>query len=138
LDTSLSPTLIFTSHFAPEASLQTWKESNVDYKIISTDPTTGYLNLEEVLEELGKRGILQVLLEGGGTLHSQFIKYASASNKPTPFRLVVYQGPCVIGGTGISWLQQEIATTIKQAQFWKLKSVKQFGNDVRMEYFISK
>ena len=88
-------------------------------------------NLISVLELLGKRGIIQVMVEGGAKLHSSFLQQQLVN------RLVVYTGPALIGGSGQSWLSNTLATTMNQVKFLKLVNVKQLANDVRSEYDLS-
>jgi riboflavin biosynthesis pyrimidine reductase len=49
-------------------------------------------------------------------------------------RVVLYVGACLIGGSGIGWPSVTLATTIKDAKFWKLNECKVLGNDVCMVY----
>ncbi|MDQ6995302.1 MAG: RibD family protein, partial [Mariprofundaceae bacterium] len=49
-------------------------------------------NLQATLEDLAERGCLQVLVEGGGTLHASLFEQELADE------LVLYQAPVLIGG----------------------------------------
>ncbi|MDQ6990789.1 MAG: bifunctional diaminohydroxyphosphoribosylaminopyrimidine deaminase/5-amino-6-(5-phosphoribosylamino)uracil reductase RibD [Mariprofundaceae bacterium] len=49
-------------------------------------------NLQAALEDLAERGCLQVLVEGGGTLHASLFEQELADE------LVLYQAPVLIGG----------------------------------------
>ena len=72
MDTSLAPTLIFTSSEAPQTSLDVWQAKGVQVCIVpggSSDDSPG-LSLDTVLDELGQRGIIQVLIEGGAAVYA--------------------------------------------------------------------
>jgi len=95
---------------------------------IPTESDSQRLNLTSILSDLGKRGILQVMVEGGGLLHSALLKQRLVN------RLVVYQGPALIGSSGLPWLQGSQAETMSQISFFTLVNVRQIGNDIRSEY----
>ena len=54
-------------------------------------------NLLAVLKELGRRGILQVCVEGGAELQTAFLKQNLVQE------IVLYQGACLLGGTALGW-----------------------------------
>jgi len=126
LDLNIGPTLIFTSNKAPSESLRLWEEKKVEFLIVDSDHNG--LNLPQVLSELGKRGILQLLIEGGGKVHSSFLKQDLTD------LLVFYHGACLIGATGKSWAQDSFASTMADVKKWNIREVKQFGNDICVEY----
>ena len=70
------------------------------------------------------------MVEGGSELHSSFLKQGLVD------RLVVYQGPCLIGSSGQAWLQEVLADTIRSVRFWQLADVRRIGNDIRAEYIL--
>lgn len=52
----------------------------------------GRVNLENVLEELGKREVVALLLEGGGTLNSSFLEGGLVD------KFILFLAPLIIGG----------------------------------------
>jgi diaminohydroxyphosphoribosylaminopyrimidine deaminase/5-amino-6-(5-phosphoribosylamino)uracil reductase len=132
MDTSIGPTLIFTTKRVSERSLALWKEAGVESVVVkeANNNEGGGVDLEEVLAVLGKRGILQVLVEGGGKLQSSFLA------KDLVDRVVLYYGACLLGGSGLTWTQgpATLAETISKVKFWKLDNVRQLDNDVCLEY----
>lgn len=120
-DTTLAPTMIFTCNSEKKTE---WEQKGVEV-IVSKD-----LVLEEVLEELGKREILQVLVEGGSHIHSTFIKAKQAHH------FTLYIGGCLLGDEGKPLLSDFPVGNINQAPRWTLENVKRFGNDVRLDYFL--
>jgi diaminohydroxyphosphoribosylaminopyrimidine deaminase/5-amino-6-(5-phosphoribosylamino)uracil reductase len=115
---SISKTLIFTeNHDAFQ-----WVSSNIT--ILKKDTWS----LTEVLEELGSRGIIQAMVEGGSTLHSSFIEQGLANT------VVLYMGSTMLGSSALSWLTVPLCKTISDAKFWMLRSVEKLGNDAKLVY----
>jgi len=68
------------------------------------------------------------MVEGGSHLHSLLIK------KNLVDRIILYQGPTLLGQSAVPWIRDEVAGTIRDAKYWKLLSVKQIEDDIKMEY----
>jgi riboflavin biosynthesis pyrimidine reductase len=84
--------------------------------------------LQEVLNELGKRGILQLMIEGGGAVHSSLLALNLADE------LVVYHGPKLLGESANAheinnWPGITLAPTISLADSWKLRELRKIGDD---------
>lgn len=80
--------------------------------------------IESVVSYLAKQGVQSVYVEGGAQIHNQFLA-ANLFNE-----LITYVGSEVIGSGGIPSFSGNQANPTSQAM--KLKSVQQFGNDVRI------
>ncbi len=139
MDTAIGPTLIFTSHLAPEQSHRAWREAGVEAVVVDLNNKAEVkeavresegLDLGQVLAELGRRGVLQVLVEGGGKLQGSFVEADLVD------RVVLYYGACFLGAGGLAWAQRpySMADTISKVKFWNLEKVRQLGNDVCLEY----
>jgi diaminohydroxyphosphoribosylaminopyrimidine deaminase/5-amino-6-(5-phosphoribosylamino)uracil reductase len=118
-DPTLAPTLLFTSS---PLHIAAWEKRGVtvDYQ--------ENLSLEYVLQELGKKHVLQLLVEGGSHLHATFIKHHLAD------RFVVYLGSCLLGAGALPFLPELTVKTISEAPRWKLENLRRLGNDVRLDY----
>lgn len=127
LDVTLGQTLIFCGPNIPRNVLNIWEAANVEVKSLPLDKQ-GYVPLTLILEELGRRGILQLLIERGAKLSSQFLKQELVN------QLVIYQGACIIGNSGYPWFQEALSNTMTDIKFWKLTGLKQLDNDVCMIY----
>jgi len=130
LDVSLGPTLIFTSRQrVNDEIVQLWQSKGVEVVCVA-DAAAGGLSLEEVLTDLANRGILQVLIEGGGKLQSRLLSEDRAD------RVVLYFGPRFLGAGGQPWAQEKgrSAYTITGVPHWRLERMQQFGNDVCLDY----
>ncbi|MFN0065976.1 MAG: bifunctional diaminohydroxyphosphoribosylaminopyrimidine deaminase/5-amino-6-(5-phosphoribosylamino)uracil reductase RibD [Chlamydiales bacterium] len=115
-DPSLAPTLIFTTK--PNAA---WK--NVEVVVLPK------LELLSVLQKLGERGIIQLLVEGGAILHSSFLRGGFAQ------KVVVYMGNCFLGDKGLPSVQLEVPH-ISNVPRLRLESATPIGNDVRLLYSV--
>lgn len=89
------------------------------------------ISLSEILAELGKRGIMQLLVEGGAHLHSAFFTQNLAH------KLVLYIGDCLLGPNGLPLLPVLNVQTIKEAPRLTLEGVHRFGDAARLEYAMS-
>ena len=90
---------------------------------------SGRVDLRELMLKLGEMGIDSVLVEGGGTLNDS-LRAAGLVN-----RVYVYIAPKIIGGSGAkSPVSGEGIDRLSDALLLKLVSVKQIGEDVRLEY----
>lgn len=116
-DRSLGPTLVFTSK-------KTWHKESIE--VIQVSP----ISLKMVLEELGKRDVMQLLVEGGSRLHSAFIKEKLAH------RFIVYVGNCLLGPMGKPLLADFEEVSIGEAPRWNLEGVRRFGSTARLDYRI--
>jgi len=82
----------------------------------------------EVLDELGARGILQLLIEGGANVAGTFHRAGVVD------RYVLYFAPSLFGGNdAVSMFAGEGAPTMDQLWRGRVVSVERLGDDVRME-----
>ncbi|MGH9180645.1 MAG: bifunctional diaminohydroxyphosphoribosylaminopyrimidine deaminase/5-amino-6-(5-phosphoribosylamino)uracil reductase RibD, partial [Acidimicrobiales bacterium] len=82
----------------------------------------------EVLDELGRRGVLQVLIEGGATVASQFHAAGLVD------RYVLYLAPALLGGEGGRPLfAGPGAATLAGAWRGRIVEVARLGDDLRVE-----
>jgi diaminohydroxyphosphoribosylaminopyrimidine deaminase/5-amino-6-(5-phosphoribosylamino)uracil reductase len=85
-------------------------------------------SLEEVLDELGRRGVLQVLVEGGATVAGAFHRAGLVD------QYVVYLAPVLFGGEDARpLLGGPGAPTIDDVWRGSIRSVERLGDDLRVE-----
>ncbi|MGI8792813.1 MAG: bifunctional diaminohydroxyphosphoribosylaminopyrimidine deaminase/5-amino-6-(5-phosphoribosylamino)uracil reductase RibD [Acidimicrobiales bacterium] len=85
-------------------------------------------DLGDVLDELGRRNIVQVLVEGGATVAHGFHTARLVD------RYVIYLAPTIMGGSdGRPLLAGAGAATIADAWRGRLVAMEQLGNDIRVE-----
>jgi diaminohydroxyphosphoribosylaminopyrimidine deaminase/5-amino-6-(5-phosphoribosylamino)uracil reductase len=82
----------------------------------------------DVLDELGRRGVLQAMVEGGATVAGQFHRAGLVD------RYVVYLAPVLFGGDdGRPLLAGAGAATIADVWRGRIVSVERLGDDVRID-----
>jgi diaminohydroxyphosphoribosylaminopyrimidine deaminase/5-amino-6-(5-phosphoribosylamino)uracil reductase len=91
---------------------------------INTD-LDGYPNIKEALLELAKEGITSILVEGGATLISSFIKSGMAN------KLIIVYAPMIIGGRPAVPMVDELGIeSLKDAVILKNHSWRKFGSEM--------
>ncbi|MFN0026029.1 MAG: bifunctional diaminohydroxyphosphoribosylaminopyrimidine deaminase/5-amino-6-(5-phosphoribosylamino)uracil reductase RibD [Acidimicrobiales bacterium] len=84
--------------------------------------------LGEVLDELGRRGVLQLMVEGGPRVAGAFHRDGLVQ------RYVLYLAPALFGGTGARGLfEGNAASTMAALWRGRIVSVRQLGEDLRVE-----
>ena len=90
---------------------------------------TGQVDIKALMAKLGELKIDSVLVEGGATVNEAFIKSGY------PNRLEVYLAPKIFGGidakSPVGGLGVELPA---EAPLFKLKEIKQIGDDIRLSY----
>jgi len=126
-DLSLGPLLIYTTSHADQNSVTHWKKRGCEVvEVMPSSKGTG-VHLPQVLKDLGKRGVIQALFEGGATLSSQALEFGCVR------QIYLYLGNCFIG-PGTPAFTFESLRTIDEAQRWKLESVETLGETVKIRY----
>jgi diaminohydroxyphosphoribosylaminopyrimidine deaminase / 5-amino-6-(5-phosphoribosylamino)uracil reductase len=139
-DPALAPTLVITTPAADPEVRRAWKEAGAEVEDVATAPAAPpfpgavsappgpAVDLEAALALLGRRGILQVMVEGGATLHGSFLRAGLVD------RLVVYTGGAVLGAEGRPLFTGPGPATLAEASRWRLLSVRQLGGDARLDW----
>jgi len=127
-----SPVIIFASEPSVQANpqiVQTITEKGAE--VLAYPQIQGRSNLYFLLDELRKRGIWQLLVEGGPTVISSFIKEQLADE------ICVYIAPKILGKLGSADIAKPMA---ELAASFGLRCVeaKLFGDDVRLRGFSEK
>ena len=127
-DTSLAPTLILTTEKVDPKRVEEWKQHGCEVEVISQNREGNGIDLKEVLILLGKRGILQLLVEGGSRIFSSLIKEELVN------KLVLYMGACLLGAEGVSLFSRLNLESIDDAIRMHLSHMTRLGTDVRLDY----
>ncbi|NGX60744.1 MAG: Riboflavin biosynthesis protein RibD [Chlamydiae bacterium] len=122
-DLALAPTLVATSPSCPTSRIEEWKEAGAEVLVCET--------LLELLTYLGKRDIVQTLVEGGGELQSSFLNERLAN------RLSLYYGNCLLGSEGYPLFPHLTIPSINHAPRLALKSTARLGSSMRLDYDLS-
>ncbi|MBI1869728.1 MAG: bifunctional diaminohydroxyphosphoribosylaminopyrimidine deaminase/5-amino-6-(5-phosphoribosylamino)uracil reductase RibD [Chlamydiae bacterium] len=86
-----SKVILATTSLAPAKKMNTLKKRGI--QIVQTSSMEGKVHLRELFVELGKRGIISLLVEGGGTLAASIFENKLAD------RIVFFYAPLLIGGS---------------------------------------
>lgn len=127
-ETTQTPTLIITTKHCPEKICCQWQDHGVEVAIASPAEDGKGISLKEVWDLLGKKGILQVLVEGGGNLLGSLLTSKMIQ------RLHLYVGPRILGTGGIPLFNISSINNIAEAPYLHLLESKTLGNTVRIDY----
>jgi diaminohydroxyphosphoribosylaminopyrimidine deaminase/5-amino-6-(5-phosphoribosylamino)uracil reductase len=130
-DTELAPTLVVTSNESARGAIDAWRSAGAKVEVVAPAAGGDGVNLDETLALLGREGVLQVLVEGGGSLLGGLLAGDFAQ------RLVVYVAPLALGSRGTPTLAFAGPDTIRDARRFELGSVRQLGPDVRIVYEVA-
>jgi len=124
--TEKAPVLILTGQQARQANRHVVEQiTQKGAEVLAYPDTVGRSNLYFLLDELAKRGIAQLLVEGGPTVLTSFLKEKLADE------ICVYIAPKILGGAGSVGITEPMG---KLAEIVGLGHVdiKQFGDDIRL------
>jgi diaminohydroxyphosphoribosylaminopyrimidine deaminase/5-amino-6-(5-phosphoribosylamino)uracil reductase len=139
-DGALAPTLVITTPAADPEARRAWKEAGAEVEDVAAAPGASpfpgaasappgpAVDLGAALELLGRRGILQAMVEGGATLHGSLLRAGLVD------RLVVYAGGAILGAEGRPVFAGPGPGTLAEASRWRLTAVCQLGADARLDW----
>jgi diaminohydroxyphosphoribosylaminopyrimidine deaminase/5-amino-6-(5-phosphoribosylamino)uracil reductase len=129
-DLGVAPTLVLTTAAADAETRRAWEEAGADVEGVppAGGVQAGGVDLGVALDLLGRRGILQAMVEGGATLHGALLRAGLAD------RLVVYTGGVVLGSEGLPLFAGPGPGTLADASRWRLAGVRSLGVDARLDW----
>jgi diaminohydroxyphosphoribosylaminopyrimidine deaminase/5-amino-6-(5-phosphoribosylamino)uracil reductase len=125
-----APTLVITTERASSPARDAWTAAGA--KVETVAATADGVDLEATLALLGREHVLQVLVEGGATLHGALIRAGLVN------RLVAYVAPTLLGTQGAPGFAFDGPATISDAERFTLLSAQQLGPDVRLDYEVTR
>ncbi len=125
-DVALAPTLVVTTEAAPSEAVDAWRAAGAKVETVPAAP--GGVDLEATLDLLGRRDVLQAMVEGGATVHHALLAAGLVD------RLVAYVAPKVLGPGALPAFGPPDVDTIADADAWRLLSATPIEDDVRLEY----
>jgi diaminohydroxyphosphoribosylaminopyrimidine deaminase/5-amino-6-(5-phosphoribosylamino)uracil reductase len=121
------PTLVATTKKASPAKIQRLEKANVEVWAGESDHR-GRVRLSALAEELGRRGIVSLLLEGGATLN------ASALREGIVDRLLIFFAPKIIGGQNApGFFGGEGVSRMRDAKPLRILRTGRIGPDIMVE-----
>ena len=119
-----APVIIFTTQKALHANPQIVDKIARKGVEVLACPEEDHSNLHFLLEELAKRNISQLLVEGGPTVITSFLKERLADE------IVVYITPKILGGSGGVGVTEPMATLADVVALQHV-DIQCFGDDIR-------
>jgi diaminohydroxyphosphoribosylaminopyrimidine deaminase / 5-amino-6-(5-phosphoribosylamino)uracil reductase len=116
--------IVMTTISAEHPSKTRWKEAGAEVVVVGAGG--GGVDLDEVVENLGGRGWIEVYCEGGATLATSLLREDLVDV------LELNYGPILIGGDGIG-LGELGVTTMGEASRWRLVDFLRMGQDTIVE-----
>ena len=125
---SSAPTWVATCKDAPPARIRALEDAGA--VVMRLPGKDGHVNMRSLLTELGKRGVLSLLVEGGGETHAAFLEAGLCD------RLYVVMAPMAIGGRAApSWLGGEGPARLARAsRFRPVVAPRRLGDDFLFEF----
>ena len=126
------PTLVATTKAVPSSRMHRLAKAKVEVVVIKRD-AGGRVNLKALMENLGKRGVVSLLLEGGPTLN------ASALREGLVDRVLFFFAPNIIGGKkALPAVGGEGVLKIQDATPVKILRIRRIGPDLLIEGALGK
>ena len=120
-----SPVIIFTSQQSLRTSPHIAQElTNKGAELLAYPDTHGRSNLYFLLDELSDRGISQLLVEGGPTVLTSFLKENLADE------IIVYVAPKILGSQSSIGITRPMAELSQAINLYNVE-VDRFGEDIR-------
>lgn len=115
-------TLVVTGTSAPMEAEQRLRERGAE--VLRLPDEAGRVALLPLLEELGRRDVMELLIEGGGQVHAGFLAAGLVD------RMIVFVAPKLIGAGGVPLI--DLAGPERMADAWRLRevAVRRLGDDV--------
>lgn len=127
-DDTLGPTLVITCDQAPDDVSNAWRAAGAKVEVVRQVATGDGLVLSDVLEVLGRQGVLQAMFEGGPRVHGALV------GSDLVERLVVYVAPTLLGRDGLPAFAWSGPSTLDAASRLELEGMRALGDDLRLDY----
>ncbi len=126
---STAPTLLAVSQMAPRSKLEALEREGVQVIVVENSPRR--VSLERLMDALGKRGILSVMIEGGAEIN------ASALREGIVDKVLVFLAPILIGGKSTpTAVGGDGIESLGQALRLRDVRIERFDDDILVEGYI--
>ncbi len=128
---STAPTLLAVSQMAPRTKLEVLEREGIQVIVVESSPRR--VSLERLMEALGKRGILSVMVEGGAEIN------ASALREGIVDKVLVFLAPILIGGKSTpTAVGGDGIESLAQALRLREVRIERFEDDILVEGYLSR
>jgi diaminohydroxyphosphoribosylaminopyrimidine deaminase/5-amino-6-(5-phosphoribosylamino)uracil reductase len=124
---SKAPLIVFAGAGAPDGRAQPLRDAGAD--VVVAPMAEGGMDLPFVLDELGRRGVRGVLVEGGGETATGFVEGGLAQ------KLTLFYAPKLIGSEGVPMIGALRATRMAEALQFRVSEVEKVGEDVAVTLY---
>jgi diaminohydroxyphosphoribosylaminopyrimidine deaminase/5-amino-6-(5-phosphoribosylamino)uracil reductase len=125
-----APTLVATSERAPQSRRRAWAAAGAEVLVVG-DPGQEHVRLDRLFEELGKRDVQHVLLEGGPTLAWESVRQGIVD------KVVLFLAPKLLGGAGAPGvLMGGGSPTVDEALPLDVADVEPVGPDIKVTAYV--
>lgn len=122
--------VVVDSHLKPPSKARIFKAKN--RPVIFATGSNGRVNLKSLLKKLAGKNVMHLLVEGGGSIFSSFIRGGLAD------KIVVCLAPKLLGGQALDWLPELSIRKLKEAYELANIQVRTLGDNVIIEGDLSK
>ena len=128
---STAPTILAVSQMAPRTKLEALEREGVQVIVVESSPRR--VSLERLIEALGKRGVLSVMIEGGAEIN------ASALREGIVDKVLVFLAPTLIGGKSTpTAVGGDGIESLSQAVRLRDVRIERFDGDILVEGYIQR
>lgn len=126
---STAPTILAVSQMAPRTKLEALEREGVQVIVVEGSPRRVWL--DRLMEALGKRGILSVMIEGGAEIN------ASALREGIVDKVLLFLAPILIGGKSTpTAVGGEGIESLTQALRLRDVRIERFDDDILVEGYL--
>ena len=122
-----APVLFFADERALDGREKELEASGVE--IVTAPRSSGSLDLAFVLDELGRRGIRGILVEGGGETAARFVEVGLAD------KLTFFYAPKLVGSEGVPMIGALRVSKMTEALRFSISKVETVGEDVAVTLY---
>ena len=123
------PVVVFSEEGIDGAKEDELRGRGVEVVAVPPSGSGGEMDLHYVLEELGRRGICGVLVEGGGETVGRFVRAGLAD------KLTVFYAPKLLGAEGTPLMGSLVVHAVERAPEFRVEEVERFGEDVAVTLY---
>jgi diaminohydroxyphosphoribosylaminopyrimidine deaminase/5-amino-6-(5-phosphoribosylamino)uracil reductase len=122
-----APVLVFSEDRALDGRGEELGASGVE--VVAAPGSSGDLDLPFVLDELGRRGVRGVLVEGGGKTAARFVETGLTD------KLTLFYAPKLVGSEGVPMIGALRVTKMAEALRFSVAGVETVGEDVAVTLY---
>ncbi|WP_457623199.1 bifunctional diaminohydroxyphosphoribosylaminopyrimidine deaminase/5-amino-6-(5-phosphoribosylamino)uracil reductase RibD [Persephonella sp.] len=120
-------TIVFTRENGDKEKIKKLKDLGIE--VIQVPLKEHKLNLKNIIEEIYKRDLIHILVEGGSSVTSSFLREGLYD------KLSVFIAPKIIGEDGLPSIKSLGIRSIDESLVLKIESLKKIGSDVYLELY---